>query len=262
MAKTRIFSDNLADYSSTVITAASASLDLPVANVRHPHRTRPYRTGTATAAEWVKFDLGSAKAVDSLILLDHTLTAGDSAIALEGNATDSWGSPSFSQALTFNADVIAAVLAAAQTYRWWRITFTKSAAGETRDIGRIFLGVAYECELSPKLPQGWEIKRNDLSTTDRARGGQTYSDIRLQYDEIKLTFPGVASDAFVAALHAVAQTVGTHTPLFVQVAPDVDPYGSLYYAKLSKLGARKVALPGVVSGFRWTDVGLEMAVEL
>ena len=89
----RVFYDNLIDKTGVTITPSSQVSTLPASNLAHEFRKRVWRTGTSTAAENVVFNLGSAKAVTSVILLDHTLTAGDSAIALEANSADSWGAP-------------------------------------------------------------------------------------------------------------------------------------------------------------------------
>src|SRR5512139_2649169 len=180
---TRLMWDNYGDYAATTITSSSENADLPAENVQHPFRTKVWRTGVSTASEWIKFDLGSARAVQAVVLLDHTLTGDDSAISLQGNATDSWGSPSVNETLTYNAEKMIKVLSAAQTYRYWRVIFTKASAGVYRDIGRIFLGPVYTCERLPDYG-GVEIESNDLSVTGRSLGGQTFSDIRGQYDEI------------------------------------------------------------------------------
>lgn len=256
----RILRDNLIDYSATVITAGSADVDLPVANVQHPHRGKVYRTGVSAAAEWIKFDLGSAKAVQAVILLDHTLTASDSLIKLQGNATDSWGAPSVDETMTFNADAMKKYLSSAQTYRWWRVIFTKSAAGETRDVGRVFLGPYDEMARGPKQPDGLEITPEDLSETSRALGGQTYSEIKGQYDHIKIDFPGAVSEAQSAMLIALADACGTHTPFFVDIDPTNKPYDWFYYAKARSLKGRKVVMMNGAT-ILW-DTSMELAEEV
>lgn len=254
----RLMFDNLADYSATVITAGSEDAYLPVENVQHPHRSKVYRTGTAAAAEWIKFDLGSAKAVQSVILLDHTLTGSDSLIKLQGNATDSWGAPSVDETLTYNAGTLAKFLSAAQTYRWWRVIFTKSAAGETRDIGRIFLGPYYECVKNISFG-GLKITPVDLSDTGRSIGGQTYSDQRSLYHEIKTAFNYIL-DAQMTQFKNIAAAVGTHTPLFISCDPTVKPYDWLYYVKFTKFTGETVEIYKSASPL-WS-VNLEFAEEL
>jgi len=252
----RIFYDNLIDLSATVITAGSEAADLPASNVQHPHRGKVYRTGVSAAAEWIKFDLGSAQAVQAVILLDHTLTASDTTIKLQGNATDSWGSPSVDETITFNAGTMVLYLSAEQTYRWWRVIFTKSAAGETRDIGRVFLGPYVECTQSFRYGDA-EIKPVDLSETDRALGGQTFSEIKPIYNEIKGSFYWI-DDTQATLLKSLSDTVGTHTPFFLSIDPTNKGYDLLYYGKFKQLSAQKIE--HTYGGYKWS-VGFEMAEE-
>ena len=254
----RIYRDNLIDYAATVISAASEGADLPASNVRDPDRNNVYRTGTSAAAEWLKFDLGSAKAVLAVILLDHTLAAGDSAIYLQGNDTDVWTAPTVNSAITFNAGTVIHHLGASATHRYWRVIFTKSAAGETRDIGRVFLGSYDEMTRGPKIPDGLDITPVDLSQTSRALGGKTHSEIRGQYDQIGIDFPPIG-DAQMELLKALAASCGTHTPFFVSIDPTNKPYDLLYYVKAKSLKARKVKLWG--SAPAW-DAALDLNEEI
>ncbi len=256
----RVLYDNLLDYSTAVVTAGSEDADLPVANIQHPHRTKVYRTGTSAAAEWIKIDLATAKAVQAVILLDHTLTSGDSLIKVQGNATDSWGAPTFDEAMTYNASALKHYLSSTQTFRWWRIIFTKSAAGETRDIGRVFLGPYSEMTLGPRQPDGLDIQTEDLSETSRSLGGQTYSEIKSQYDVLKISFPGVMSDAQSSVLIALAAACGTHTPFFVDIDPTDKPYDWLYYVKATSLKGRKVTMNNGTT-ILW-DTSMELAEEV
>lgn len=236
----RVLYSNLADLATTVITAATANADLPASNVAHPHRTKVYRTGTSTATEYIDFDLGSAMAVQCVVLLDHTLTSGDTTIKLQGGATQ--GATTVNETITFNASVMAKFLSAAQTYRWWRVAFTKASAGVYRDIGRIFLGPYDEYALAPAQPDGLKITPVDLSETERALGGQTYSDIQGIYDEIDLDFPGAVSETQSGQMLALARACGTHTPFFVSIDPTNKPYDWLYYVKARSLTAQTVKL--------------------
>ena len=253
----RIAYANLVDRAATVISAGSATADLPVSNVQHPHRGKVYRTGASAAAEWVKFDLATAQAVQCVILLDHTLTASDTLIKLQANATDSWGSPSVDETITFNAGTMALYFSAPQTYQWWRVIFTKSAAGETRDIGRIFLGPYIECTRSFRYGDA-EIKPVDLSETERSLGGQTFSEIKSAYDEIKGEFYWI-DDAQATLLKSLSDTVGTHTPFFLSIDPTNKGYDLLYYGKFKQLSAQKIE--HTYGGYKWS-VGFEMAEEV
>jgi hypothetical protein len=164
------------------------------------------------------------------------------------------------QAMVFNAGTMVLFLPAPQTYQYWRVIFTKSSSGETRDIGRIFLGPFDEMTLAPGQPDGLEIKPVDLSTTERSLGGQTFSDMKDQYDEITLEFPGAVSDTQSLKILALAEACGTHTPFFVSIDPTNKPYDWLWYVKATKLTGRKVKLKNG-STILW-DASLSLAEEL
>ena len=230
MANPRFLYSNLVD--SATITAITESVTLPASNVAHNLRSRVYRTGTTVATERLVFDMGSAKSVTCVVLLDHTLTSGDSGIKLMGNSSDSWGTPSFTQSLTWNSGPIVAFFSS-QSYQYWAVEFTKSASSETRDIGRIFIGTYYESARDVPY-NGQSIKQIDLSKTGRSKGGQTYSDVGSIYDQITLKFEMIANAQY-DQFRIIADAVGTHTPFFVSLNHDTEPQNWLYYVKFRSL---------------------------
>jgi len=254
----RVMRNNYCDLATTVLTAASQSADLPVANIVHPHRTKVYRTLNTIANEYIRFDLGSAMAVQCVILLDHTLTASDTTIKLQGGATE--GATTVDAVIVFNAGTMVLFLPSPQTYRYWQIIFTKSASGETRDIGRVYLGPFDEYALAPAQPDGLTITPVDLSNTSRALGGQSYSEIKGQYDEIGMEFPGAVSETQTGQMIALAAACGTHTPFFISIDQTNKPYDWLYYCKAKKLTARKVKLKNGAT-ILW-DASLEVDEQL
>jgi len=69
-------------------------------------------TGTSAA---ITLDLDSAKTVNDVALIDHNLTSG-ATISIQGNDTDSWGSPAFSQALQWASQNITSTVSATNRY--------------------------------------------------------------------------------------------------------------------------------------------------
>lgn len=244
----RLFYNNWIDYAATAISAVSEASGFPAYNVANGQRTWIYRTGTTSALEAIVFDLGAAKAVASVVLLDHTLTAGDTLIKLQGNTSATWGAPAFETTLTWAADVISKVFAS-QTYQHWRVTFTKSAAGQSRDIGRIFLGTYFE-PVDTADYNGYERDGDDLSLLGRSAGGQDYAEARKQPRMLKLTFDR-SPDADKLGFVALAALCGVHTSFFLQV----DPLGTgelveLVYGKLTDLPKWRVA--AFDGGYYWS----------
>lgn len=232
MAEMRLMHTNLVD--TATITVNSEDSILVGTNIANALRTKVFRSGIVSASPddpsevTIVLDLGSAQAVTSVILLDHNLTASDTGIALEGNSADSWGAPAFTQSLTRVAGPIAAYFAS-QSYRYWRITYTKSAGSETRDIGRVFLGTYDTAPIT-----GLGITPMDLSKMSRAIGGQTYHDIRPVYDNIDIQM-GVVIKATSDTLKTILDAVGMHTPFFISIDHDVEPVDWIYYVKMRAL---------------------------
>lgn len=246
MADARWMYDNLVD--AATLTASSEEATLPVENIQNEQRSKPWQTGTSVADEWVVLDLGSAQAFTCAVLLDHDLTSGDSAIAIEANATDSWGAPSFSQALTRVAGPIAAYFAS-QSYRYVRIKLTKSSAGEARSIGRVFVGTYLDSATISSL----NFDKVDPSPETKSIGGQSYHDIRPSFDRISVDFE-VEAKAVRDSLEAMFDDVGKHTAIFVSLNHDVEPVDWIYYVKIKN----DMKLTAVASTNNWrTAIQLE-----
>lgn len=251
----RLFYNNLIDASGVVITASSEVSTLPGENVAHEFRERPWRTGASSAAENIVFDLGSAQAVTAIILLDHTLTSGDSSIILEGNTADSWGAPAYTTTLTYAADIISKTFAS-QTYRYWRLKFTKSASSQVRDIGRIYLGTYVETDEDPDY-DGLDVTEDDNGRTQTTTGGQEYTERQDSFRIVKVNFTHI-SQTMKDALTTYARAVRQSLSHFVQVAT-VSPFDSIYYVKLRN--APKFGVKAMDSSAVW-DNALEWKEQL
>jgi len=230
MANVRFMYDNLID--SATLTESSQQDTLPAENIQNHLKTKVWRTGATVASEYVVIDMGSAQSVTCVVIHAHNLTASDTGIALEGNTADSWGAPAFTQSLTRVDGPISAYFAA-QSYRYWRITFTKSSSAETRDIGRVFLGTYYEA-VQNITPTGLNIRKTDTTKTDESIGGQSYADIRPIRRDISLSFSNYLHAQYTQ-FEVIADAVGIHTPLFVSLDHDSEPVTWLYYVKFKSL---------------------------
>lgn len=256
----RLLYANLIDASGVVITGSSqASTSLAAANVAHEFKTKVWRTGTSTAAESITFDLLSAKGVTSVILFAHTLTAGDSTIQLRASTDNFVASDDLISTLAYASEIISSTFSI-QTYRYWRVVFTKSAAGESRDIGRIFLGQYYETTTQPDW-DGLKITPKDLSQKMKSAGGQTYTDIRDQYRTPSADFSSVTT-TMKDAIRTVTNAVGTHTSLFIQVDPtDDSEVAEILYVKFTDGVARKASGLGTDDSIAW-DLKMDFEEQL
>jgi hypothetical protein len=251
----RFFYDNLIDASGVAFTASSAHTNLPATNVANEHRKRVWRTGTSTAAETLVIDLGSAQSVTSIILLDHTLTAADTLIKIQGHTSDSWGAPDVNETLTWASRTISKTFSSA-TKRYWRLIFTKSAAGETRDIGRIFLGTYYDTTEQPDY-DGYDDSLNDPSRKSKSLAGQTYVDVLEKFGSLSVAFSDVGNTQ-VESLKTIFESVGQSVSFFVQ-AQTTSPLNDIWYVKATRPFERDVS--GFDSNYLW-NVKLELEEQL
>lgn len=107
-------------------------------------RDSSYRTTTLESPNTITIDLGSAKEIKALIIFDHNFSSGVT-LSLKGNASDAWGAPAFSEAVSYSADKILHYLSSAQTYRYWQLQITDTSNPDTHiDIGELFLGTYFE----------------------------------------------------------------------------------------------------------------------
>lgn len=261
----RFFWDNFIDLATTTITSETQALTLPDDNVAHQHKKKVYRTGLGlvtgveSATEWIKFDLGSAKAIDGFALLNHTLDGTETAVNIEGHASDDFGTPTFSEAVTVTSDPAFNKFSSAQSFRWWRFEFTKASAGTARDLGRIFLGDVYDATEDPDA-KGYADEVVEKSITKKSIDGQSYTYIKDEYDKIKTTFKSI-SLAQAIKFKTIFDSLGNHTPLLIQVNPSVSDgvREVMHYVKFVKGLKRKVS--SYTDELKW-DVALEFEEQL
>lgn len=129
---------------SAIITSSSAESALPLSNLQERQKTTMLRF-TGDTSEWIKMNLAGT-AVDMAYIFGHNLTA-SATVTIEGNASDSWGSPSYQQTMTrsllYNQYVHIPV--STQTFPWWRITFADASNPDGYiEIGVPWMGVKFE----------------------------------------------------------------------------------------------------------------------
>lgn len=230
-------------FDSGTLTASTEDAAYPKENLRHPFRALTTRT-TAIAAQWWKVDLGSAKGFTFAALLNHNLTAGDT-VSVQANATDSWGAPSFSQALTVVEGGIICAYFARQTYRWVRFAVAK-ASGTYIEAGRAIVADHYAP--AANYATGMQAAVEDLSTGLLTISGQYHGDILPIRRVFTLPFSriGTTQKQEIEAIHAIVHTV---TPFMVTL-DDANVQPSSYYVRF-KQGPQFTADPQFPKGDRW-----------
>ena len=143
-------SNDLARASATVISVSSGVEDTeyPAANIANNNPTNPAKV-TGTTGAWL-FDLGSAIELNHIFIFNHNFDSGLLDVAIEGNATDSWGAPTLKVDFTIpsiqedrhvtdpHLDISGQ---GSKTFRYWRI-HVETANSQPVAIGGVVLASA------------------------------------------------------------------------------------------------------------------------
>ena len=172
-------------YNLATLTASDENPAFPVENSQDTRLSRLYKS-TSTSINIV-VDLGESLTATAFFLANHNLTS-SATITIEGNATDSWTTPSYSNSITYSADIIQELFAT-QTYRYWRVVISDATNTDTFiKFGNIFLGTYLSITNSSH-----NITVNDIDTTTEtvSQSGQRYRDIGYIYKQYQLNFPRI-----------------------------------------------------------------------
>ena len=159
--------------SGTWISASTQDADFPVTNLASPWRPfQPWKT-TAGGAQNAVYDLGAATTVEIIALLRCNFTS----VVIQGNATDSWGAPSYTSGtitLTqnpWNWRYNLALLPVGFTYRFLRISIPsqtpvaefKRTALSIYLIGGVWIGAVTASVDNPL----WDVEYETFNPLDR-----------------------------------------------------------------------------------------------
>lgn len=140
------FSDNLAITATLSVNVGSAADGYPIANVADVNAARPFKFNETTGA--VVFDMLIAKQV-KIVAIFHANFQNALPIKIQGNATNSWATPSLDVTINmpaWHADrypgqpwVDISAVTGAGAYRYWRVAMLTANAVPLA-IGDIWLG--------------------------------------------------------------------------------------------------------------------------
>lgn len=153
------YSDNVAPLAT--ITGSAEDSTYPPSYLANLNPAKPAKLTTTTG--WFKFNFGADQRIDILGIIHHNLDEGLE-VRLQGNATDSWVSPTVNELVPVPAyredgyplnlflDVTLATNYSTGGLPWWRVLFV-TANGEHIAIGEIWLGQTKRT-LSPNISWG------------------------------------------------------------------------------------------------------------
>lgn len=206
---------------SGVSVSASSENELLIAeNLLKEHRVKRWQTTTSTADEWVVFDLGSAgAAIEDVIISDYDTSLSGDTVKIQGNASDSWGSPSVDETITaskFAAGLPAVhALSTGGSYRYWRLSITKASAGVSRYVGHIYLGTITTLSEEPDY-EGVKIGTESASTVNRSRGGNSWVDEKPKLKTFRVPFTGVTTAK--SEVETLTEDGALYEPFWVRIS--------------------------------------------
>jgi hypothetical protein len=205
MANAAIAFDNLADLTTSTLTAAAITL-APVANLLNPHVGKKWRINAAVAA--IIVDLGSSQPIDTIMLAGlsgttPTLRVRLSSADATGVAGDIANSGLISSLPYFDSRhrLFVYLLSAPLSARYVRIDISESAVLYI-EAGRIFIGVREGFETNFQTPWLRSQVRTTIDTF--GIGGQTFTDLRQGYFQQKASFNFITEDERIDFIEEIA----------------------------------------------------------
>jgi hypothetical protein len=233
----RFLYDNRADDSGATLTASAEANPWPKENVKHPYRGKAWRSKVDTSDQWLKWDLGSAKAVNCVALIGHNFNS-DNVIKIQGNATDSWASPTVNETIAYHERIMIKFFTQ-QSLRWWQVVASGQTEERYHQIGRVFFGTYFQP--SRNFLVNWTHTVADSVQEQFTVDGSRYADERLIYPEFGIEFVLPVSEKY-GDFDSLIQAVGVSKNLFIALDPDNQLNELSVYGRILDIG-------------EWTDLG-------
>lgn len=262
-----IYNDRL--HLADSITPTSQDTTLPAVNALNDHIGKVWRTDATARDEYILIDMGASgdlAGTGAAILqivdtsTDNIITSAPTTFKVEAN---NGGGNLVDQALTFGYNVASsyaaprnwgfATFSNSNPIRYWKITFTKTAADH--EIGRVYIGDTIVTAEKPEYT-GYDEAYEDLTESTRADDGSTYSNIKPFYRRLNLEFREIAQ-ADKDKLDLVFRTQGTGKPFIIQ--PDEDVVTDIFYVKFGR--APRFSVAGYDGGLIY-DVDIDLVEEV
>ena len=221
----RILYNAASDLSTATITSDSQAGDNVDDNIANNRIGKKWRTSSDTT-EWIKWDMGSSTPVDVVGVFATNLQAASAgaSITFEGNATDSWGSPSIDESITIPTNADGAVLPRMVKFlspqanvRYYRITVDDPSNPATYiEIGRAMFGAYYET--TRDISDGWRVEVLDPSTGDEKPGQVPVRTQKNRFRRISCSFE-IVGQTEADKWHAIFDHIGNSRPALISWNP-------------------------------------------
>lgn len=177
----KVYTQNLAGRGATFVGSSENSI-YPASNVGHDFKSKVFRS--TSNGDNLVIDFGSIETVNTFMIVPSSEGFGIETLTLELNSTDSWGSPQYSQAITFNEEYGFGYATFADiNVRFARLVMTSTLG--FCEVSKVFLGTPSFDPASNDLAIGFSFKENDLSRRQSNEDGQEFVDIRSKKTELR-----------------------------------------------------------------------------
>lgn len=174
---------------ASLLTPSSEKTGYPILNAINIQLAKIWRMESDSAEE-VVIDLGTAKEVSFVGIAGHNLSS-SADVRLQGNSSDSWGSPPFEVVIPAGESIMFKKFALT-SYRYWRLYLDDPTNVTTYlYIGRIFLGPVQQ--FTYQFSSEFAIELLDSSVVQYSISGQLFGDDGIIARRVPLTFPYVTN---------------------------------------------------------------------
>lgn len=227
----RLLTTNLCTEAVTTVTASSSDPSFPSSNLKHPFRSKRWRS-TGVTSESVTFDMQTSEAVDSVVILwpkeDGVKLTSSAVIKIQANATNVWTSPAVDQVITVSDDysVASHFFSTDQSYRYWRlvVTDTTNPWGYI-EIGQVWIGKSLSVQ---NAENGFRFGLSDKSKSLETDFGHKYTDEYPLQALVSVTYKYLEYEE-VQILENAYRRNGTKKPVIVALDPEEAVFDKDHY---------------------------------
>lgn len=227
----KLFANNLVEQS--VISTSSENLLFPKSNLKHPHRTKVFRSLTNSSS--VIFDFQETSEIDSILVVPNKMTGfGFSTLTLELNATSNFTSPAFSISVPINLiHGLAKVFFGIQEFRFAKLVMTSSLG--FCELSKVFIGKSIEFTDGTGIDFGWKYQDDDNSIVKKNRYGQKFTDLLPRQKNESFAFKTLNQDE-MDQIFELYDTKGITKPFFMYLGTedminDPDRFSGMFYLR-------------------------------
>ena len=246
------------NISSATITALTENPDLTFADALIDSTLAKVGRTVDIDDQWIKLAYAAAVDCDTVVLMQNNIQS-TATVKIQANATDSWGSPSVDQALTFTKDyrrsnelgrdigVWSYQFSTTQSYQYWRIFVDDS----TNPDGYIELSFVFMDEniVFPGMSVNQTFTRQTTSEPEFSESNQVYGIKRVQYNVANFVSP-VVTESEKTTIDSFFNQVDLVTPYCMLVWENsLDVQRPLYVVNLKLPEWKRIETQ---SGLLWT----------